>query len=789
MRCRELTEIEQERYELAADRLREIAREDAEGGAAARFFAHEAAFLTEMDRLRERLWPSDAGTDPGRTFRPSGTGMDPGQTFRVSDAGTDPGQTFRVSDAGTDPERTLEVLMAQNRALYEEILPEHYETCYGNPAYAERLFGENGPAIGFLYMELRGAVICAYENRKWDLLILMELLLSIYSSFAQAREEAEGEPEPVREEASEGEPEPVREEASEGEPESVREEPSEGEPESVREEPEGRPEPEALRQVFYWYVYDYCRDFMQDRIYETLHPDASIALDIIREEDLTDPRYLFRFGEYITENEIRTAEFLASMPQEEIDAIARTWTEGYRIGFEVTGKDLSIKKTVNIRWRLGFERVVLAAVKQFEEMGLESILYRSASHIVSKHANIRVGYYGAIPNPQFEYDHRNDSALYLDDRFVTHRLQVLQQAYEAEKEAAGVHGGPAVMDVFGEMPFMPENNPSALIMTPAQQKLEARYRTESGQIVNRYIKGEERSFTIIAYPVPDIGPKFEQIFYETVRINNLDYNMYRDVQQKLIDALDEGTEVRVRGMNGNETDLTIHLHTLENPSSQTNFENCVADVNIPVGEVFTSPLLAGTNGLLHVKQVYLNELQYRDLRIRLQDGMISDYSCANYEDPAAGRKLMEENILFHHETVPIGEFAIGTNTTAYQVSHTYGIADKLPILIAEKMGPHFAFGDTCYSFQEDTAVYNPDGKEIIARDNERSLLRKTAPEQAYFGCHTDITIPYEELGAVTVVRQDGSEIRLLENGRFVLPGTEVLNEPLDELKKVWYNEM
>ena len=72
-----------------------------------------------------------------------------------------------------------------------------------------------------------------------------------------------------------------------------------------------------------------------------------------------------------------------------------------------------------------------------------------------------------------------------------------------------------------------------------------------------------------------------------------------------------------------------------------------------------------------------------------------------------------------------------------------------------------------------------DGKEIIARDNERSILRKSAPEKAYFGCHTDVTIPYEELGSITVIRPDGSGIRLLENGRFVLPGTEVLNGPLE----------
>ena len=40
-------------------------------------------------------------------------------------------------------------------------------------------------------------------------------------------------------------------------------------------------------------------------------------------------------------------------------------------------------------------------------------------------------------------------------------------------------------------------------------------------------------------------------------------------------------------------------------------------------------------------------------------------------------------------------------------------------------------------------------------------------------------IPYEELGSIRVVREDGTEVSLIENGRFVLPGTEELNEPLN----------
>ncbi len=139
---------------------------------------------------------------------------------------------------------------------------------------------------------------------------------------------------------------------------------------------------------------------------------------------------------------------------------------------------------------------------------------------------------------------------------------------------------------------------------------------------------------------------------------------------------------------------------------------------------------------------------------------------------------IEDNILHHHPKIPMGEFAIGTNTTAYVAALKYGIADKLPILIAEKMGPHFAVGDTCYSWAEDTPVYNPDGKEIIARDNEISDLRKDDISLAYYGCHTDITIPYDELGSIRVIDEDGEDVSIIENGRFVFRNEE-LNRPFE----------
>ena len=83
------------------------------------------------------------------------------------------------------------------------------------------------------------------------------------------------------------------------------------------------------------------------------------------------------------------------------------------------------------------------------------------------------------------------------------------------------------------------------------------------------------------------------------------------------------------------------------------FENCVADVNIPVGEVFTSPVLEGTNGLLHVSKVYLNELQYQDLKITFANGMIADYNCKNFERELKIKEYIKEHVLHRQATLPL----------------------------------------------------------------------------------------------------------------------------------------
>ena len=626
-------------------------------------------------------------------------------------------------------DKSLEELKDINKELYKDILEENYDRCYGNPAFAVKTFGEeSGQCLSLLYAEVRSAIPYAYENHVDYLTVIHELFIEVYNAFEDNKE----------------------------------------------------PSKENLKDIIYWYASDYCDVFLADRIVDQIDPDMSFATEIIMNSDLSDERYLYKFGEYITENEVGTLKHLNSLPYETLKKMADVYTEGYRIGFVNTGKDLSIKGSVNIRYTLGFEPVVKIAIENFEKMGLKPVIYRATSSVITKRGQSKIGYFGAIANKQFDYDHRDDQALFMDKNYVERKLDVMKYTFETNKELAALMAGPAVMEIFGEKPFAPESKEEAPSLSDEQREFSLLFNSKSGQITNEYIKGEERSFTIIAYPIPEIGKKYKEIFDEVIKINTLDAKVYGKVQGDIIDALDKGDYVHVLGKGINKTDLKVNLYKLNDPSKETIFENCVADVNIPVGEVFTSPVLEGTNGKLYVSKVYLNELQYKGLEIDFKDGMISEYTCTNFEDEEENKKYIKDNILHNHETLPIGEFAIGTNTTAYVAANKYNIGDKMPILIAEKMGPHFAVGDTCYSWAEDIKVYNPNGKEIVARDNSVSILRKEDISKAYFQCHTDITIPYEELKEIAVYSKDGEKTVILEDGRFVLKGTEILNEPFED---------
>ena len=328
-------------------------------------------------------------------------------------------QVIHVMDHGIAG-KNLEELQEQNHELYQDILPENYENSYGNPAYAQKMLGEYGKVFTFLYTELHGTIAYAFEKKAWDLTVVLELFLEIYSAFTQEEIPAE----------------------------------------------------KQVKEILVSYVNDYCQDMAENRIREAIDPENNFVVEMIMDSDLSDLSYLYQSGEYVSENELKTAEFMNSLSQREIDEMARTYTEGYRMGFITGRKDITKKKTVNIRYHLGFERMVKAAVLQFREMGLQTVIYRHALHAVNRRNQFRNGFTGGIANPQFDYDHRQDSALFLDPDFVKRKLRAMQTSYDEYADLADVHGGPAVIETFGEKPFSPVSKPESWAFTEAQQKLQ-----------------------------------------------------------------------------------------------------------------------------------------------------------------------------------------------------------------------------------------------------------------------------------------------------------------------------
>ena len=438
-----------------------------------------------------------------------------------------------------------EELKKRHDRLYGRLDEARYEESFLNPAYAKRRLGKKlGGELCALYADLLSLIPAAYELRMDLLCIWSELTVELFCLLEEGvREHTLDEAGPTEELAQE------------------------------------------VKSALVSFYHDDLELFVTDQVAGMVTTEEDFLYNMVMFSDLSDDRYLYQYGSCIGRNEIGMAGYLRTVPQEEIDSIARVYTEGFARGFEVMGKDLSRKKTVSIHAPIGMERVVRAAIGQFKEMGLHVILQRERTTSLTGRGGRQSGIYSSSVNPQFLFDHREDKACYLTKAYAKRRLEAAEAAFETYKKEASLYSGPALIEVFGEEPFEPEMKPEALRLSKSQNALHLRTVAGESEIQNRFVPGKETGFTIIAFPLPSIGERFQEIFEKTVEINALDYQKYQAMQQRIIDTLDEGCAVRITGRGKNRTDLTVALHRLLDPAHQTNFENCVADVNIPLGEV------------------------------------------------------------------------------------------------------------------------------------------------------------------------------------------------------------
>ena len=128
MKCRDIYKEENEavleRYELSMERIESICTEEMKEKNFEEYFQKTAKFICHIQNLLEKIekdWLKTA---------------------------------------------TEEELRAENQILYEDILPENYDTSFGNPDYAEAKLGSDfGKLFSFVYAEIRGMIVYAFEER------------------------------------------------------------------------------------------------------------------------------------------------------------------------------------------------------------------------------------------------------------------------------------------------------------------------------------------------------------------------------------------------------------------------------------------------------------------------------------------------------------------------------------------------------------------------------------------------------------------------------------------------
>ena len=325
---------------------------------------------------------------------------------------------------------SIEELEIENQNLYEDVLAENYEHSYANPTYAVSLFGkEIGQFLSFLYTEMRAQIAYAYEKRLLYLTICNELFIEIYNAF----------------------------------------------------EEEEIPNYKGLKEIIYWYASDYSDVFFADRIEEKMNPDKSFAVDIVMNSDLLDKKYLYLYGEYISEEELKMWGYLNSLDEEKIAEIAEVYTDGYQ---EICDE----KTSVHIQYAIGTERIVRKMIMKFQEMGLRATICRNAVSALTRESK-KNGFHSRGMNPRYELDHAMDQGLFLNKKYIERKLDVMKNVYEQHVELTEEFAGSVIVGVEDERVNFQACD-EAIKFNEKQMDLQMLLEEKMEQLTNKYLLKE-----------------------------------------------------------------------------------------------------------------------------------------------------------------------------------------------------------------------------------------------------------------------------------------------------------
>jgi hypothetical protein len=206
---------------------------------------------------------------------------------------------------GTLADRTITECENDNDAVFAIYGEDTYPNSFLCPTYAVAELGQElGGPLSAIFYEMTNIIEAAFAGRLDKFTIYAELFLQIYGE--------------------------------------------------CQMEEEDKYRKESILDAMYSAKHDYSQLFMSESIISMIDADYDYYRNIIMKDDLSDDRYMYKYGMYIGPNERKIAAHFRSLPHEDVVTMARTYVEGYIKGFEVTGKDITIKDTVGVHAPVGF---------------------------------------------------------------------------------------------------------------------------------------------------------------------------------------------------------------------------------------------------------------------------------------------------------------------------------------------------------------------------------------------------------------------------------------------------
>jgi len=310
-------------------------------------------------------------------------------------------------------EQSLDALMAENYSFYHELKPESYKASYANPVYMTSIFGKDlGQRLCYVYVCIREGIIPAYQSDQLVLSELIQFVFTVYEKFKSNDDKQVTSKEMIA----------------------------------------------KLDQA----IRDYRCDNLDDQI--SRYFEYAFTLKNLYNTEITkfavtstELKYLFKYGVYISDYELQTARFINAYPEAKLDKVAKSIVDAYVTGFKRDNKDITLRHRVRIIANAGQEKMTEKILNYLEANNLKGFV--STVETTSL-------------NQQYEFDHKFDIGLYLNDEVNDLRINAFKEISSRYEADLRDYSGILYIEKFGEEPFSPESNDSRVKLTEVQQKLQ-----------------------------------------------------------------------------------------------------------------------------------------------------------------------------------------------------------------------------------------------------------------------------------------------------------------------------